>query len=372
MQSGMLTTPASPESSALFARYQQLTLPAGALDSLLIPALKIHAQRKDGHTSPLNFGFLLFAGDHAVARLHGVSAYPAEVTPQMVANIVSGGAAISQLTARRNSPMIVCDVGVAAGFDELMLVQSSENIVLRRANLHHRFPTGEFAFGARDISTTSALTPEAYLHCWQTGADCVDALLSNHECDVIALGEMGIGNTTAASAIAAVLTGRPAELCAGRGTGVDDLGLKRKIKVISEAVGRAGPLLSRHESGSLAWSHALVQELGGAELCALAGAAWRAAERGVLVLLDGMIVTAAVAPFAVADKTFAQWIMASHESAEPVHAALMTDLGVRPLLSLGLRLGEGSGAALVAGLLQDADALLRTMATFESAGVSSL
>jgi nicotinate-nucleotide--dimethylbenzimidazole phosphoribosyltransferase len=182
---------------------------------------------------------------------------------------------------------------------------------------------------------------------------------------------MGIGNTTPASALAAMITGRSVEACAGRGTGVDDLGLSRKIKVISEALGRARPVLEQHERGSLSWSHALVQELGGAELTALAGAAWRAAERGVIVLLDGLIVTAAIAPFALADKTFAQWLMASHESAEPVHAALMAELDLQPLLRLGLRLGEGSGAALVAGLLQDADALLQTMATFDSAGVSS-
>jgi nicotinate-nucleotide--dimethylbenzimidazole phosphoribosyltransferase len=114
-----------------------------------------------------------------------------------------------------------------------------------------------------------------------------------------------------------------------------------------------------------------LQQLGGAELSALAGAAWRAAERGVLVLLDGVIVTAAVAPFALSEKNFAAWLMASHESAEGVHKALLESMGLSPLLSLGLRLGEGSGAALAAGLLQDADVLIRKMATFASAGVSS-
>ncbi|NBX16927.1 MAG: nicotinate-nucleotide--dimethylbenzimidazole phosphoribosyltransferase [Proteobacteria bacterium] len=368
----MLRSPASTESSPLFRRYTQLTMPAGALDALLLPALKINAQRVDGDSSPLSVGFLLFAGDHAVARQHGVSAYPAEVTPQMVANIASGGAAISQLTARRGSPLIVCDVGVARGFEEIMAVRSADNIQLVRANLDKAFPDGEFASGARDISRMSALTEDAYGHCWKAGADCVDLLLAKHSCDVIALGEMGIGNTTPASALAAVMTGHSVEVCAGRGTGVDDLGLGRKRKIIAEAVSRALPVLDKLPKFSLQWSHALMQELGGAELCALAGAAWRAAERGKPVLLDGLIVTSAVAPFAYADKTFAQWMMASHESAEPAHSVLLNDLRLQPLLRLGLRLGEGSGAALAAGLLQDADALLRSMATFEAAGVSSI
>lgn len=366
-----LKPPREPESSQLFSRYMRLTMPAGALDALLRPVLKIHAQRSDETANPLRVGFLLFAGDHAVARLHGVSAYPPEVTPQMVANIATGGAAISRLAARRNAPMIVCDVGVAEGFNEILSVQPCAGIKLERANLHHRFPSDGFAMGARDITTTSALTPEAHAWCWDAGARCVDLMLQDEPCDVIALGEMGIGNTTPASVLAALITGLSAQTCAGRGTGVDDEGLARKTSVIAKAVQRASESVSTHPRGSMSWAQAILQDAGGAELSALAGAAWRAAERGVMVLLDGLIVTAAVAPLAVADKVFAQWLLASHESAEQVHAELMTHMGLTPFLRLGLRLGEGSGAALAAGLLQDADVLLRTMATFESAGVSS-
>lgn len=370
---GALPPPRAIENADLFARYTQLTMPTGALDALLKPALKILAQRKSSESVPLRVGFLLFAGDHAVAREHATSAYPAEVTPQMVANILRGGAAISQLARRRNAPLSVCDVGVAAGFDDVVAVLPAENISFRRDNLHKRFPNEGYERGARDITVRSALSAEAHQYCWLAGARCVDELLNAHPCDVIALGEMGIGNTTPATAISSLLLKQSPQQCTGRGTGLGDDGLARKVSVVQTAVERAGAALkaSGAEPNSLAWAHQLARELGGAELSALAGAAWRAAERGVLVLLDGVIVTAAIAPFAVADASFRAWLMASHQSAERVHQQLLVELGLSPMLDLGLRLGEGSGAAFAAGLLQDADGLLRNMATFDSAGVSS-
>lgn len=371
LEAGCLRLPRALRHSSLHDRYCQLTMPAGALDALMNPALKIHAQRLHQDESPLRFGFALFAGDHAVAREHGVSAYPPEVTPQMVANIVAGGAAISQLARLRKAPLSVCDVGVADGFDSLLSVRPADNIIYRRENLHNQFPQEGYDRGARDITRMSALSEDAHAHCWKAGARSVDELLDKHRCDAIALGEMGIGNTTAASAVAMVVMGLPVEKCVGLGTGVDSAGLERKQKVVAAAVSRASEEMRHLVRDSLPWAHAVLQQVGGAELSALAGAAWRAAERGVVVLLDGVIVTAAVAPFAMAEKNFAEWLIASHESAETVHSALLEKLELRPLLNLGLRLGEGSGAAFAAGILQDADVLLRKMATFESAGVSS-
>ncbi|NBW82227.1 hypothetical protein EBR21_10790 [bacterium] len=201
-ETGRIQSPRSPNESFLHDRYSQLTMPVGALDALMNPVLKIHAQRKTEDASALRFGFVLFAGDHAVAREHGVSAYPSEVTPQMVANIVSGGAAISQLAKQRQSPLMVCDVGVAEGFDAILSVQPVEGVIYRRENLNQRFPHQGYARGARDITTMSALLEEAHAHCWNAGARCIDDLLNKFQCDVVALGEMGIGNTTAAAAVA--------------------------------------------------------------------------------------------------------------------------------------------------------------------------
>lgn len=363
--------PRPPQLGNLFQRYNQLTLPQGALESLMMPVLSMHSQRKEESVAPLKCAGLLFAGDHAVAREYGVSAYPSEVTPQMVANIVRGGAAISGLARRRDSQLWVCDVGVAAGFDDILSLASTENVIFSRANLHQNFPSEGYERGVRDIATVAAMSIEAHKHCWETGASVAEEAISKTNCDFVFLGEMGIGNTTSASTLSALILGKPIEECVGRGTGVSDQALAIKRNVVGRAVERAKKELGWNGLKNWDNAHALMAQVGGAELSAIAGAAWKAAELGRYVLLDGLIVTAAVAPFALAGSAFSQWLMASHQSAEPVHSALLESLDLQPLLKLGLRLGEGSGAAFAAGLLQDADFLLRNMATFSSAGVSS-
>ncbi|MEY2988233.1 MAG: hypothetical protein RJB13_1754 [Pseudomonadota bacterium] len=367
----MFQIPKSIEEATLFNRYQQLTMPSGALDSLLKPALKIQAQRKSNSTGALSPAILLFAGDHAVARNHRVSAYPTEVTPQMVVNIVRGGAAISCLARNRGAKLSVYDVGVAAGFDELLNSAKGSKVEFFRENLNHKFPGQGFEFGSRDTTVTAALSLEAHEHCFQVGAQAAQRLISETSADFLVLGEMGIGNTTPASAIASVVLGRAPEHCVGPGTGLDESGLSHKQQILKKVVSRANSQLAALSCSELERAHALLQQVGGAELSALAGAAWQAALLGTFVLLDGLIVTSAIAPLALADKAFAAWLMASHQSAEPIHKSLLASLGLVPLLDLNLRLGEGSGAALAAGLLQDADCLLREMATFASAGVSS-
>lgn len=368
----MFQEPKAPESGALFERYSQLTLPSGALDGLLKPVLQILAQRRSLKPNPLTGAVLLFAGDHAVAREHGVSAYPPEVTPQMVANIVRGGAAISCLARRRGAKLRVYDVGVAAGFDELLTSLQGPSAEFVRENIHEKFPSHGFEKGSRDSTAGAALSVEAHEHCWAVGARAAEEMIREAEPDFLVLGEMGIGNTTPASAIAALMLSRPAARCVGPGTGLAGQELEHKKRIVEKITQRAEAELAKTVSvAPAAWAHETLRQVGGAELSALAGAAWRAAQLGTYVLLDGLIVTAAVAPFARAEKMFAAWLMASHQSAEPVHQALLAELGLRPLLDLNLRLGEGSGAALAAGLLQDADCLLRDMATFSSAGVSS-
>jgi len=367
----LFLSPKPIEAAALFSRYSQLTMPTGALDSLLKPTLKIHAQREESSTGALNCAVLLFAGDHSVARNHGVSAYPPEVTPQMVVNIVRGGAAISCLARNRKAKLCVYDVGVAAGFDDLLNSVESTKIDFIRENINLRFPGEGFENGSRDSTVTAALTSEAHEHCFQVGARAAQRIISEHSAEFLVLGEMGIGNTTPASAIASIVLGCSPAQCVGAGTGLNEDGIRRKQDVVGKILARAEPHVSHTLHSALERAHAILQHVGGAELSALAGAAWQAAQMGRFVLLDGLIVTAAVAPLALADKTFAPWLMASHQSAEPVHKSLLSALGLAPLLDLNLRLGEGSGAALAAGLIQDADCLLREMATFSSAGVSS-
>jgi nicotinate-nucleotide--dimethylbenzimidazole phosphoribosyltransferase len=198
-----------------------------------------------------------------------------------------------------------------------------------------------------------------------------EQVITETDCDVLFLGEMGIGNTTPASALAALtLKKKPAD-CVGRGTGLNDAGLSRKKEVVTAAVDRFTSSFGLPSFVSSDEAHCVMREVGGAELSALAGAAWRAAQLRRYVLLDGLIVTAAVAPFALAEPEFSKWLLASHQSAEPIHEGLLKALNLSPLLKLGLRLGEGSGAAFALGLLQDADALLSGMATFSGAGVNS-
>lgn len=355
----------------MFGRYSELTMPPGALDGLLRPVLKLSAQRNSSQEDPLKCAMLLFAGDHAVARDYGVSAFPSEVTPQMVVNIVRGGAAISCLARRRGAKLCVYDVGVAAGFDALLNSTEGTAVEFVRENINHKFPQQGFEKGSRDSTAVAALTPEAHQHCWNVGMRAAECLIRETSADFLVLGEMGIGNTTPASAIASIILGQSAEKCVGPGTGVVQDGLLNKRKIVEKIVSRAEKELAVPAFSATEKAHAVLQQVGGAELSALAGAAWRAAQMGVFVLLDGLIVTAAVAPHALAEKNFSAWLMASHQSAEPVHKSLLAALELEPLLSLNLRLGEGSGAALAAGLLQDADSLLREMATFTSAGVSS-
>jgi nicotinate-nucleotide--dimethylbenzimidazole phosphoribosyltransferase len=256
------------------------------------------------------------AGDHGVAE-EGVSAYPQEVTAQMLANFAAGGAAVNVLARQAGAELVVADRGVGRPT--------------------HNMTSGP-ALSAAELERELA-----------AGAALVDEL---GDVDVVALGEMGIGNSTAAAALTAALLGLEPEHVCGRGTGVDDAGLARKV----DAVRRALAVNAGVEP---------LQAFGGFELAFLAGIARRCSERGVVVLLDGFITGAAVLATGVRDV-----LIASHRSAEPGHALVLDALGLQPLLDLGLRLGEGSGAALALPLLQSAIALLNEMASFADAGVT--
>ncbi|HEY6630039.1 MAG TPA: nicotinate-nucleotide--dimethylbenzimidazole phosphoribosyltransferase, partial [Rhizobiaceae bacterium] len=267
---------------------------------------------------------VVFAGSHGVTA-QGVSAFPAEVTHQMVANFAAGGAAINQLAR--------------AAAADLSVVQ-----------LEVERPTGDF--------TREAAMDEAdFLKAVSTGYDAVA-----DDADLACFGEMGIGNTTTAAAIAAALFGGEPAKWVGRGTGVDDAGLQRKATAIEKG-------LAQHEA-ALGDPLKIAAALGGRELAAIMGATLAARHKRIPVLLDGFVCTAAVAPLQKLEPTGLAHVLAGHVSAESGHRGLLAALGLAPLFDLGMRLGEGSGAAVAINILRAALACHAGMASFAEAGVS--
>ncbi len=311
-------------SAAVAQRENMLTKPPRSLGRLedLVGWLA-HWQ---SHAPPLldRVEVLVFAGNHGVSRL-GVSAYPAEVTVQMVANFSNGGAAINQLARIAGAALRV----IPLALDE---------------------PTADF-------TEQPAMNESEFLAAVAAGYGAVAA-----DSDLVCLGEMGIGNTSAAAAIAAALFGGGGARWAGRGTGVDDDGLARKRDVIDRALARHAGLL--HDPLMIAAA------LGGRELAAILGAALAARRLRIPVLLDGFVCTAAVAPLARLRTDTLAHAIAGHVSAEAGHRTLLDELGLAPILDLNMRLGEASGAALAVLILRAALACHTGMATFAEAGVS--
>jgi nicotinate-nucleotide--dimethylbenzimidazole phosphoribosyltransferase len=313
-------------SDAARAALDAKTKPRGSLGRLEDLAVRLAAIRGDANPGPLRAAIVLAAADHGVAA-RGVSAYPQEVTGQMLANFEAGGAAVCVLARRAGAELRVFDLGVGT-------------------------PTGDIAEGP-------AMSRERAEECLARG-DAVAAELAAEGFGIVALGEMGIGNTTSASALVAALLGVEPAAVVGRGTGVDDAGLARKVAVVALAldVNRTDDPL-----GTLA-------ALGGFEIAFLCGVAVGAATRGVAVVLDGFITGSAALVAERLSPGARDAMVAAHLSPEPGHRLVLEALGLEPLLDLGLRLGEGSGAALALPIVQAALAVLEEMATFESAGVS--
>jgi nicotinate-nucleotide--dimethylbenzimidazole phosphoribosyltransferase len=275
------------------------------------------------------------AGDHGVAA-EGVSAYPQEVTAQMVANFASGGAAINVLARHAGARLVVVDAGVAVPFE------------------HESVRSLRIGAGTANLADGPAMSDDECAAAVAAGRALVDEL---GDVDVIALGEMGIGNTTSASALTAALLDVDPQLVCGRGTGLDEAGLAHKVATVRRAleVNRGRDPLTA---------------LGGFEVAFLAGIALGCADRRVAVLVDGFITAVAALAAARIDPAVRGVLIASHRSPEPGHAVVLDALDLEPLLDLGLRLGEASGAALALPLLHASIALLREMATFDDAGVT--
>jgi len=306
------------------ARNGQLTKPPGALGRLEDLAIWYASWRGTDRPEMKAPQVIVFAGNHGVCA-QGVSAFPPEVTVQMVANFEHGGAAINQLSKAFGAKMDV----YALDLDT---------------------PTADF-------TQAPAMTEEEVIAALQTGWNAVDP-----NADVLVTGEMGIGNTTSAAAVAAAVFGGEAGEWTGRGTGVDDEGLARKTDVVARG-------LALH-ADAIKDPLQVLRCLGGRELAAMAGAIAAARSYSIPVILDGFICSAAASSLHAAQEGALDHVVAGHLSAEGAHANILSNLGKEPLLNLGLRLGEGSGAALALGVLKGAIACHSGMATFAEAGVA--
>lgn len=365
----------------------QLTKPAGALGRLEELAISLAGMQGTARPVARPAEALLFAADHPVVA-HAVSAYPAEVTAQMMANFVGGGAAASVLCRRLGIPLTVIDVGVtlpasaaravmaanaasaasrsatgeAGVTDERRRREQAEHVAyleqLERAGVRlYRDAAADEPEG--DLLEGQAMSQRTFERAVAAGVTAVDRLPDATR--LVILGEMGIGNTTCASAVAAALLDRDGAVLTGPGTGVTDAALARKRAVVQRAAA-----LVRGQSAAR-----VLAAVGGRELAAIAGAVGRAAERRICVLVDGFIVSAAVLAAVRATPGIRPYLLFSHCSTEPGHRMILEALAAKPLLELGLRLGEGSGALTAFPLVELACALHNEMATFTSAGVSA-
>ena len=283
---------------------------------------------------------VVFAADHGLAA-RGVSAYPSDVTSQMVENFLAGGAAVSVLARQHGLSLTVVDAGVA-----------------RDLAPHPSLQIRKVAYGTADCSLQAAMTAAQCGQALTQGREVVQGLPGN----VILLGEMGIGNTSSAALLMARLTGEPLVTCTGRGTGLDDLGLAHKLSVLRD-------VLVRHQDVTEPLD--VLAAMGGFEIAHMVGAILQAAADNRVIVVDGFITTSAVLVASRLQPRVLQRCVFAHQSDESGHARLLSHLGVKPLLNLQLRLGEGSGAALAWPLLVSVCAILRDMASFEAAGVTS-
>lgn len=333
----------SPHQSELAKRLQHVidhkTKPLGSLGRLEALAVQLGLILNTDQPRLQQPQMVVFAGDHGLAA-RGVSAYPSDVTWQMVENFLAGGAAVSVLARQHGLALTVVDAGVAKD-------------IAPRAGLQIR----KMAYGTADASQGPAMTADQCLSAMAAGADLIKGLPGN----AVLFGEMGIGNTSSAALLMARLTGLPLDQCVGRGTGLDDAGVQRKLAVLQQAL---------QANANAAQPVDALAALGGFEIAMMCGAMLEAAAQKRVVVVDGFISSSAVLVAHAMQPDMLSCCVFAHQSDESGHARMLNHLGVQPLLHLGLRLGEGSGAALAWPLLESACAILRDMASFESAGVS--
>jgi nicotinate-nucleotide--dimethylbenzimidazole phosphoribosyltransferase len=334
--------PPSQEAAVEAQRHlDALTKPPGSLGRLEEIAVRL-AALSGGAPRVERPVVFTFAADHGIVA-EGVSAYPQVVTAQMVENFARGGAAINVLARQAGARVIVADLGVARAVPPLA------GVVNRRV-----------AAGTANMARGPAMTAEQARRAIEHGVGLADGAI-DAGADLLATGEMGIGNTTAAAAVTAAITGAPVEAVTGRGAGVDDAGLRRKVQAV-----RAALAVNRPDAAD---GQDVLAKVGGFEIGGLVGVILAGAARRVPVALDGFISTAAALIAATLAPDARHALFASHRSAEPGHALALAHLGLAPYLDLSLRLGEGTGAALFVHLARAACLLYGEMATFKSAGI---
>jgi nicotinate-nucleotide--dimethylbenzimidazole phosphoribosyltransferase len=343
-------------STQLSAELAAKTMPAGALGELIPLAHRIGMILNTVRPEILEPSMIVFVADHGIAK-SGVSAFPQEVTWQMVSNFLHGGAAVSVFARCHGFALQIVDCGVAHEFEPRLKALSS-------------FSDRKIALGTADCSLGQAMSSEQCLAAIQIGRD----LIRQQNGNTLMFGEMGIGNTSIASLLTAILTKQPIEVVVGRGTGVDDAGLARKINVLKRSLVAhsallVAPSLTPSETFELD-PHRLLCAVGGFEIAAMVGAFLEAKASGKLVIVDGFIVTAALLVAQRIDPRVVDQCVFAHESEEPGHRFALAHFEARTVLRMGLRLGEGTGAALALPMVRAAAAMLRDMATFESAAVA--
>ena len=344
----MLSLPTIPlidlnAQAAARARQAALTKPAGSLGQLEDLSIQLAGITGRLRPSLTRKAVIIMAGDHGVA-LEGVSAYPSEVTPQMVLNFVHGGAAINVLARQANARVIAVDIGVA------VTLASLPGLLIRNV-----------AHGTQNMAQGPAMTRRQTEDAIAIGLNVIEAEI-DQGLDMVATGDMGIGNTTPSSAIVAAITGYPVSQVTGRGTGIDDARLARKIATIERALSINRP--DSHDPLDV------LSKVGGLEIAGLAGVIIGGAAHRIPVVIDGFISGAAALIAAELVPEVKPYLIAAHRSVEIGHRAILDRLGLRPLIDLDLRLGEGTGAVLAFHFVEAAVRILNEMATFAEAGVS--
>ncbi len=334
-----VSTPKRATGQEVQAHLDSLTKPQGSLGALETMALRLAKILGDPPAKLARRTVCIMAGDHGVAE-EGVSAFPSEVTAQMCLNYERSGAAINALAGIAGAQVVVVDVGVDGDLGD------ARGVVSRKVRR-----------GTRNFVKEPAMTSNEVLEAIAVGVDMIADLRP----DVIGLGEMGIGNTTSAAAITAMVTGKPVEFVTGPGTGVDGAGVSRKVQAVNAGLSRLGK-----------WPAPLdvLAEVGGLEIAGMVGLILGGAKRGIPVIVDGYITGAAALLACEMCPAAKEYLFASHVSQEPGHAIQLEHLGLQAALHLEMRLGEGTGAALMFAILESAGAILRDMATFAEADVS--
>ncbi|WP_368504338.1 nicotinate-nucleotide--dimethylbenzimidazole phosphoribosyltransferase [Alkalihalophilus sp. As8PL] len=319
-----------------------LTKPPGSLGRLEELAIQLAEMKNDPFPRVTQAGVLVFAADHGIAE-EGVSAFPQEVTEQMVLNFLNGGAAINVFSRQIGATLKVVDIGVAASIEH-------EGLIVDKVRM-----------GTQNFYREDAMTYEEAVAAINVGKRQANMLI-NEGIESLILGEMGIANTTTSSALLAVLTDQPVSKLVGFGTGITSERLLHKIDIISQSI--------KKRKANPNDPIDVLRKLGGLEIAGMAGAMLTAAEHRIPIILDGFISTVAALVASRMSSEAKDYMIVGHQSVEPGHLTAIEALGKKPLIDLGLRLGEGSGAAVAFSIIESATRMLSEMATFESAGIS--